>query len=96
MELVSNMVGFRDEEVASVYVLLAGKKTSQTLKLTNKLITEWQMSIKMDKPDKDSGCPYPQVSSSNSNRGLSSQASKISICGRWDQKISGIPWSYAW
>jgi len=48
--------------------MLAGKKTPASLKLFNKLVTEWQLSIKMDKPDKESGCPYPQASSMNSNR----------------------------
>ena len=48
--------------------LLQDCSTSTSLQLFNKLVTEWQLSITMDKPDKVSGCPYPQASSMNSNR----------------------------
>ena len=65
---VPNPAGFGEDEVAYVYTMLASKKTPSSLKLFNKLVTEWQLSITMDKPDKVSGCPYPQASSMNSNR----------------------------
>ena len=90
MKPVLNQAGFGEDEVAYVYMtLLAGKKTPSSLKLFNKIVTEWQLSITMDKPNKVLGYPYTQALSINSNCWAFFSASlKILISGKQDLKIS--------